>query len=102
NLDVDAESVAEGSAAKPGRYVRLRVTDTGTGMSSDVIEHAFEPFFTTKADGSGTGLGLATVYGIVTQGEASIDVQSVPGAGTTFTIMFPVTDGPRAEVEEDA
>jgi signal transduction histidine kinase/CheY-like chemotaxis protein len=102
NIVVDAESVAGGSPARPGRHVRLRVSDSGTGMSADVVSHAFEPFFTTKGDGSGTGLGLATVYGIVTQAEATIGIQSEPGAGTTFTIMFPVTDDTTAELVEPA
>ena len=86
----------------PDSYVRLRVSDTGSGMSADVVTHAFEPFFTTKGDGAGTGLGLATVYGIVTQAEATIGIQSEPGAGTTFTIMLPVTDEAAASIEEPA
>jgi PAS domain S-box-containing protein len=102
NVDVDAESVAGGSPALPGRYVRLRVSDTGTGMSEDVIAHAFEPFFTTKGDGSGTGLGLATIYGIVAQAEATIGITSDPGSGTTFTIMLPVTNEAAVTIEEPA
>jgi two-component system cell cycle sensor histidine kinase/response regulator CckA len=72
--------------------VRLRVSDTRTGMPADVIAHVFEPFFTTKGHDGGTGLGLATVYGIVTQSERTIGIRSEPGAGTTFTIMLPVID----------
>ena len=102
NVAVDADSVAGGSPARPGQHVRLRVSDTGAGMSADVVAHAFEPFYTTKGDGAGTGLGLATVYGIVTQAEASISIQSEPGAGTTFTIMLPVTDEAAAWIEEVA
>ena len=92
NVVLDADIVADGVAVRPGRYVRLRVSDTGTGMPADVIEHVFEPFYTTKPDGTGTGLGLATVYGIVTQAEGTIDIHSQPGVGTTFTILIPVTD----------
>jgi PAS domain S-box-containing protein len=92
NVVVDDDSVAGGSPARPGHHVRLRVSDTGTGIPDDVIAHVFEPFFTTKSDDGGTGLGLATVYGIVTQTEGTIGIQSEPGAGTTFTILLPVTD----------
>ena len=91
NVVVDADFIAEGSKAKPGRHVRLRVSDSGTGMPADVIEHAFDPFFTTKPEGAGTGLGLATVYGIIAQAEGHIKIYSEPGAGTTFSIMLPVT-----------
>jgi two-component system cell cycle sensor histidine kinase/response regulator CckA len=92
NIMLGADLIAEGSPLYPGPHVRLRVSDTGTGMTPEVIEHVFEPFFTTKADGAGTGLGLATVYGIVTQADATIEIRSQPGAGTTFTIMVPVTN----------
>jgi PAS domain S-box-containing protein len=91
NVTVDADTVAGGSKARLGRNVRLRVSDTGTGMTADVIEHAFEPFYTTKRDGTGTGLGLATVYGIVAQADGHVQIYSEAGGGTTFTIMLPVT-----------
>jgi PAS domain S-box-containing protein len=100
NVTVDADFVTSGSPIGPGRYVRLRVTDTGSGMSAEVSEHVFEPFFTTKADGLGTGLGLATVYGIVIQAEGTIDIHSALGVGTTFTIMIPATDRPVEVAEE--
>ena len=90
-ITVDADYIAGGSGAAPGRNVRLRVSDTGTGMAPDVIEHAFEPFFTTKQKGAGTGLGLATIYGIVAQAGGHIRIYSEPGAGTTFSITLPVT-----------
>jgi len=92
NVTVDDASVAGGSPVTPGRYVRLRVSDTGTGMPAEVADKVFEPFFTTKPDGRGTGLGLATVYGIVTGADGTITVTSHPGAGTTFTVLLPVTD----------
>ncbi len=100
NITVDADTIAGGSKAQPGRNVRLRVSDTGSGMTADVIEHVFEPFFTTKEEGAGTGLGLATVYGIVGQAEGDIQIYSQPGTGTAFSIMLPVTAEAVAPVAE--
>jgi hypothetical protein len=91
NITVDADTVAGGSTAPQGKNVRLRISDTGVGIPADVLEHVFEPFFTTKQDGSGTGLGLATVYGILTQAGGQIQIYTEPGTGTTFTVTLPVT-----------
>jgi signal transduction histidine kinase len=77
---------------RPGRYVRLRVGDTGMGMPPEVLARAFEPFYTTKPKGKGTGLGLATVYGIVRRAGGHAQIHSDPGLGTTFTALFPAVE----------
>ena len=83
-----------GTSSKAGRYVRLRVSDTGCGMPPEVIERAFEPFYTTKPKGSGTGLGLATVYGIATAAGGDVHLYSEAGIGTTVTVVLPAVQAP--------
>ncbi len=89
-IDVDAAFVAAHTGAAAGPHVRLTLSDTGSGMGPDVLAHLFEPFFTTKPPGKGTGLGLATVYGIVHQSGGYVWVESAPGHGTSFMINFPL------------
>lgn len=84
----------------PGMYIRMSVTDNGYGMAKEVLERAFDPFFTTKEQGKGTGLGLASVHGIVTNNKGWIDVASSPGEGTTFNIHIPRGEGEPGELQD--
>jgi signal transduction histidine kinase len=88
--------------ARPGRHVSLRVTDTGCGISQENLTHIFEPFFTTKEHGKGTGLGLATVFGIVKQHRGALTVTSNVGHGTTFVILLPANEGDVVSITKNA
>ncbi|NTW35384.1 MAG: hybrid sensor histidine kinase/response regulator, partial [Syntrophobacteraceae bacterium] len=99
-LEIEASNVVvhEGSRSgqpelTPGKYVLIRVSDTGHGMDRATLEHIFDPFFTTKEVGKGTGLGLAMVYGIIKNHHGHITCRSQPGAGTAFEIHLPAVDG---------
>jgi PAS domain S-box-containing protein len=91
NTHVDEAYATHRANLAPGRYVSLKVSDTGVGIPKDVIERVFEPFFTTKPKGEGSGLGLATVYGIITQAGGTVRIYSEPGFGTTLTVLLPIT-----------
>jgi two-component system cell cycle sensor histidine kinase/response regulator CckA len=93
NAVLDSSFVRANPGARSGEYAVLIITDTGTGMNEEVRSHIFEPFFTTKEQGKGTGLGLATAYGIVKQSDGYITVDSEPGRGTTFRMYFPRAAG---------
>ena len=92
NHTVDRHTAVHGGLLHPGEYVRIDVQDTGAGMDEEVLQHVFEPFFSTKNPEIGTGLGLATCFGIVMQNNGRIDVLSRPGAGTTFRVFLPRID----------
>ncbi|MBA2379422.1 MAG: hypothetical protein H0V76_07590 [Blastocatellia bacterium] len=89
NATIDSSDPLVFSGLAPGNYVRLKFTDSGAGIPQEVVDRIFEPFFTTKDAGKGTGLGLATVFGIIKQSGGHIEVKSQQGAGTQFTIWLP-------------
>jgi two-component system, cell cycle sensor histidine kinase and response regulator CckA len=97
NVELDGAFVATHRGAAEGPHVMLTIHDTGTGMDSDVMTHLFEPFYTTKERGKGTGLGLATVYGIVKQSRGYIAVDTEVGRGSTFSVYLPVTHAARED-----
>jgi PAS domain S-box-containing protein len=99
NVVLDETSAVGTLGTMTGPHVTLTVTDSGTGIPSDIIEHVFEPFFTTKEVGKGTGLGLAAVYGIVKQGGGDIHLYSEPGLGTSFRIYLPQANGDPAGLD---
>lgn len=102
-IDLDAAAVAASSEMQSGRYVKLRVSDTGSGMTPEIKKRIFDPFFTTKEKGKGTGMGLSLTYDIIKSYGGDITVESTPGHGTLFDVYFPTAKGAKpAEVGMDA
>jgi len=98
-VDVDPVSAAGTEGAKPGRYVTIRVGDSGTGIKPEILDRIFDPFFTTKGPEKGTGMGLSTVLGIVRSHQGFIRVESKPGKGSTFSVHLPFAEGKKTETE---
>ncbi len=90
NVTIGRNHHSTDTEVKPGEYALLTITDTGSGMNKKTVEHIFDPFFTTKEVGKGTGMGLATVYGIIKQNNGFVEVNSKPGSGTTIKIYLPI------------
>ena len=97
NVNIEEAGVGTSGGVAAGDYVRISVTDTGTGMSPEALEHAFEPFFTTKL-GRGTGLGLSTIYGFAQQSGGHVTIESEPGSGTTVSLFLPRASGVETEI----
>ena len=102
NCHLDARYVAAHLGVPAGQYVMIAVTDTGSGMTPEVIAKAFDPFFTTKQVGKGTGLGLSQVYGFVKQSGGHVKIYSEPGQGTTIKVYLPRLTGAESALESDA
>jgi PAS domain S-box-containing protein len=102
NVQLDTPGTSRLGGMAPGEYIKLVVSDTGCGMDAETQTHIFEPFFTTKEPGKGTGLGLFTAYGIVSQNGGNLQVESAPGIGTTFTLHLPRVNCPIKKVEVES